>query len=111
MDASHHTLQDLFAQLGLPDDDASIQAFIEQHRPLPMSIRIFDAPFWSVSQAALIREKLTEDADWSVLIDTLNVQLRDHPAGGQQTSDPSAAAVMADPAVAAAVAAAVARLS
>lgn len=111
MNSAHHTMQDLFAQLGLPDDDASIQAFTEQHRPLPMTVRIYDAPFWSVSQAALIREKLTEDADWSVLIDTLNVQLRDHPAGGQQVAGPSTAAVMADPAVAAAVAAAVARLS
>ena len=89
MNASHHPMQELFAQLGLPDDETSIQAFIQRHRPLPMNIRIYDAPFWSVSQAALIREKLTEDADWSVLIDTLNVQLRDHPAQGLQAADPS----------------------
>lgn len=82
MDSSHHPMQELFAQLGLPDDDTSIQAFIAQHRPLPMQIRIYDAPFWSASQASLIREKLTEDGDWAVLIDTLNVQLRDHPAAG-----------------------------
>ena len=103
MNSAHHTMQELFAQLGLPEDDASIQAFTEQHRPLPMSIRIYDAPFWSVSQAALIREKLTEDADWAVLIDTLNVQLRDHPAGVEQSAGAGAAAAMADPAVAAAV--------
>ena len=82
MDSSHHPMQELFAQLGLPDDDTSIQAFIAQHRPLPMQIRIYDAPFWSASQSSLIREKLTEDGDWAVLIDTLNVQLRDHPAAG-----------------------------
>ena len=84
MDASHHSMKDLFAQLGLPDDEASIQAFIEQHRPLPMSTRIYAAPFWSASQASLIQEKLAEDADWAVLIDILNVQLRDHPAEGPQ---------------------------
>ena len=80
MDLSHHPMSELFAQLGLPDDAASIKTFIQQHRPLPMTTRLYDAPFWSPSQAALIREKLAEDADWAVLIDTLNVQLRDHPA-------------------------------
>ena len=80
MDPSHHPMCELFAQLGLPDDAASIEAFIQQHHPLPMTTRLYDAPFWSPSQAALIREKLAEDADWAVLIDTLNVQLRDHPA-------------------------------
>jgi hypothetical protein len=93
MDASHHTMQDLFAQMGLPDDDPSIQAFIQRNRPLPMTTRIYDAPFWSPSQAALIREKLADDADWAVLIDTLNVQLRDHPADGQAASGQADAAV------------------
>lgn len=79
MDASHHPMQELFAQLGLPDDEASIAAFIRQHHPLPMTIRLYDAPFWTASQAALIREKLGDDGDWAVLIDTLNVQLREHP--------------------------------
>ena len=80
MDRSHHQMSELFAQLGLPDDAESIETFIQQHRPLPMTTRLYDAPFWSPSQAALICEKLAEDADWAVLIDTLNVQLRDHPA-------------------------------
>ena len=53
MDLSFHSMPELFAQLGLPDDAASIQSFIQQHRPLPMGIRLFDAPFWSPSQAAL----------------------------------------------------------
>ncbi len=86
MDPSFHPMHELFAQLGLPGDDASIQSFIQQHRPLPMSTRLYDAPFWSPSQAALIREKMADDADWSLLIDTLNVQLRDHPADGLTTA-------------------------
>ncbi len=97
MDSSHHTMQDLFAQLGLPDDDPSIQAFIEQHRPLPMTTRIYNAPFWSPSQAALIREKLADDADWAVLIDTLNVQLRDQPADGLPATVQEGPAVAAGP--------------
>ena len=79
MDASHHSMKELFAQLGLPHDEASIDAFIDQHHPLPMTTRLYDAPFWTASQAALIREKLSEDGDWAVLIDTLNVRLRARP--------------------------------
>ncbi|MEY4907632.1 MAG: hypothetical protein RL260_1350 [Pseudomonadota bacterium] len=79
MDTLFHSMQELFAQLGLNDEPAAIRAFIAQHRPLPLEIRLFDAPFWSPSQRALIREKLQEDGDWSVLIDTLNTQLRAVP--------------------------------
>lgn len=82
MDSAHHTMQELFAQLGLPDGPGEIQNFIDSNRPLPMTIRLFDAPFWTASQAALIQEKLQEDGDWSVLIDTLNALLRDHPVAG-----------------------------
>jgi hypothetical protein len=79
MDTTTVSMTQLFAQLGLPDDDEGIRAFIKSHRPLPMTTRLPDAPFWSVAQAALIREKLQDDGEWSVLIDTLNVQLRTHP--------------------------------
>ena len=80
MDTLFHSMQELFAQLGLDNDPAAIRAFIAQHHPLPLGIRLFDAPFWSPSQRALIREKLQEDGDWAVLIDTLNSQLRASPA-------------------------------
>jgi hypothetical protein len=76
MDSFFHPMKELFAQLGLDNDPAAILAFIAQHRPLPLETRLSDAPFWSPSQSALIREKLQEDGDWSVLIDTLNSQLR-----------------------------------
>ena len=79
MDTLFHSMKELFAQLGLDDDPAAIRAFIAQHRPLPLETLLFDAPFWSPSQSALIREKLQEDGDWSVLIDTLNTQLRASP--------------------------------
>ena len=81
MDAAHHTMQELFAQLGLADGPDDITAFICKNRPLPMTTRLFDAPFWNASQAALIQEKLQDDGDWSLLIDTLNTQLRAHPSG------------------------------
>ncbi len=79
MDCTAPSMSLLFAQLGLADDEASIRAFIKANRPLPMTTRLYDAPFWNASQAALIREKLQEDGEWAVLIDTLNAQLRSHP--------------------------------
>ena len=51
MDTLFHSMKELFAQLGLDDDPAAIRAFIAQHRPLPLETRLFDAPFWSPSQA------------------------------------------------------------
>ncbi|MFO1336883.1 MAG: DUF2789 domain-containing protein [Burkholderiaceae bacterium] len=76
MDEHHHTLQDLFAQLGLDDTPAGIRRFIRAHGPLGDDVKLSDASFWSPSQAALLREKLKEDADWSNAVDTLNTMLR-----------------------------------
>jgi hypothetical protein len=80
MDSIAPTMSLLFDQLGLAADEASIESFIQAHRPVPLTTRLFDAPFWSPSQAALIQQKLQDDGEWSVLIDTLNVRLR-HPPG------------------------------
>jgi len=75
MEKPVHNLNSLFAQLGLPDDNASIGRFIELHRPLPEAMRLPDAPFWSKAQATFLREELLEDADWAMVIDELNVEL------------------------------------
>lgn len=77
---THHTMQDLFAQLGLPSEPAEIRAFVRCHRPLPDHLRLSDAPFWTDSQAAFLREQIRVDDDWAVLVDTLNAQLREHPS-------------------------------
>jgi hypothetical protein len=79
MDTPIHTMQDLFAQLGLPSAPQQIQAFVQQHRPLDAAIPLPDAPFWNPAQAALIRQKLSEDSDWALVVDGLNAQLREHP--------------------------------
>lgn len=74
-----HNCAELFAQLGLADDAAAIDAFIRAHAPLNDAIRIEDAPFWTPAQATLLKEKLLEDANWSPVIDTLNAALRRPP--------------------------------
>lgn len=79
MEQGHHPMSELFAQLGLADDNASIRHFIAEHRPLSSEMRLFEAPFWTPSQAAFIKEKLREDSDWAVLIDSLNASLQEHP--------------------------------
>ena len=76
METSYHHFCELFAQLGLPDDEPSVRAFITSHRPLPGQVRLADAPFWSESQARLLREGASDDADWAEVVDQLNVALR-----------------------------------
>ena len=75
MDMGPHTLTELFDQLGLPSDPQSIDAFIARHRPLPEGKTLTQAPFWTDSQARLLKEKLADDADWAPVVDSLNVRL------------------------------------
>lgn len=76
MEMPMHRFSDLFAQLGLADDAAGIDDFLQRHAPLPAATALADAPFWSPSQARLLREEIQEDADWAELVDQLDVALR-----------------------------------
>ena len=76
MDSTTHRFSDLFAQLGLPTDDASIEAFLQQNSPLAADVELPNAPFWSVAQAAFLREEWRDDADWAELVDQLSLALR-----------------------------------
>lgn len=77
MQPTHHPFTELFDQLGLPSDEASIQAFITAHRPLPEGTKLSDAPFWTLPQAQLLRESLASDGDWAPVVDQLNLALHD----------------------------------
>lgn len=76
METSFHRFAELFAQLGLATDDAAIRSFIAEHAPLPGDIRLDEAPFWTPAQGRLLRESLTEDADWAEVVDHLDAALR-----------------------------------
>ena len=76
MDQSVHTLNDLFRQLGMPDTRADVSRFIALHRPLAPEVKLADAAFWEPSQARFLREECIRDADWAMLIDTLDASLR-----------------------------------
>ncbi len=74
-----HRFSDLFAQLGLPHDDAGIHQWLAGHAPLAGHLTLADAPFWSTAQAAFVKEQIAADADWAELVDQLNVALRASP--------------------------------
>lgn len=76
MSPHFHRFSELFAQLGLYTDAASIAAFIQRHAPLDPAIRLEDAPFWTPAQAALLRDEILGDADWAEVVDQLNLALR-----------------------------------
>ncbi|SDP51713.1 Protein of unknown function [Ralstonia sp. 25mfcol4.1] len=76
MDTPFHQFSDLFAQLGLPSDEASIRAFIGKHSPVPEDVDLWDASFWTPAQATLLRDEIIEDADWAEAVDQLNLALR-----------------------------------
>jgi len=76
METQVHSMNQLFDQLGLPSGTKDMQYFIAAHRPLAPQVRLSDAPFWSASQAIFLREQIINDADWSDVVDELNVSLR-----------------------------------
>ncbi|MCA1929867.1 DUF2789 domain-containing protein [Rheinheimera sp.] len=75
MDMTTHDLATLFAQLGLDNSPAGIKAFIANHK-IPADMSLAQASFWTSAQASFLTENLKQDADWSDVIDQLNVLLR-----------------------------------
>ena len=75
MESTQHTLNNLFAQLGLPASDQEIETFIQTHSHLAGYLTLAEAPFWTPAQAAFLREEILKDADWAEVIDQLNARL------------------------------------
>lgn len=76
MEAPTHDMANLFAQLGLPSDPTGIDAFIAVHAPLPLTLRLHEAPCWTAAQAAFLQEGVQADSDWAEVIDALDEALR-----------------------------------
>ena len=76
MNKAIHHFHDLFAQLGLPNEDPAIRQFIATHTPLAGHIKLGDAPFWSPAQATFLHDAVLQDSDWAELADQLNNALR-----------------------------------
>jgi hypothetical protein len=76
MEQPMHNLVSLFKQLGLPNTNEAIKDFINRNRPVPGNLPLHEAEFWNASQASFLKEAIEEDADWSEIVDELNVMLR-----------------------------------
>jgi hypothetical protein len=76
MQAHTHTMSQLFAQLGLPDNPEDIESFVSHHAPLAGHFELCEAPFWSTSQAQMLAKGVADDADWAAVVDTLDSMLR-----------------------------------
>ena len=76
MHAPVHTLENLFEQMGLPNQPNDVDSFIEKHGPLASEVKLEEAAFWTDHQAAFLREQLIADADWAEVVDELNTRLR-----------------------------------
>lgn len=74
MNVVNHTMQDLFAQLGLDSSPEAISKFVRTHA-LHRNEDLHDARFWTASQAEFIRDAWIEDADWVHAIDELETLL------------------------------------
>ena len=81
MDMLAPTMQNLFAQLGEANDEASITRFIELHGHLQGHTRLHEAPFWSPAQARFLHDAFLQDADWAPVVDALNAGLHDGAQG------------------------------
>lgn len=89
MNKAIHHFSELFAQLGLPNGNHSISHFLTTHASMADCERLPDAPYWTPSQAAFLRESLTHDSDWTGLVDQLSAALRrpEEAMGDRATSD------------------------
>ncbi|WP_346798423.1 DUF2789 domain-containing protein [Halomonas sp. Bachu 37] len=75
MEQPVHHFSELFEQLGLPSDAASIERFISRNSPLPPNMSLSEAPCWNEGQAELLREAVQEDADWAEVVDHLDASM------------------------------------
>ena len=75
MDTTSNDLSHLFKQLGLPHDQEGIDDFVIQNK-LAKHTLIIDADCWNPGQKAFLKEALLEDAQWSEVIDQLDVMMR-----------------------------------
>ena len=80
------SLPNLFRQLGLPSDQAGIDAFVQSHQ-LPAHMRLCDAPFWNAAQRQLLVEQMQADAPWSLAVDALNRALQKDASEKAKTAE------------------------
>ncbi|MCI8209905.1 hypothetical protein AUC61_10190 [Pseudomonas sp. S25] len=75
MELDTPTLATLFEQLGLDSDQESIDAFVDEHGPLPDDVKVSEAEFWPPQKGKFLKELLLQDDNWAPIVDELNALL------------------------------------
>jgi hypothetical protein len=76
MDTREIRMTTLFQQLGLPADAEAIAQFIGAHQ-LPEDVELADAPVWNEGQRQFLRQALSTDGEWALVVDGLNESLHE----------------------------------
>ncbi len=76
-DSNMYDLCDLFAQLGMDSSVEAIGKFIDAVAPIPDHVPLHEADCWDDAQATFLREAISEDAEWAVLVEKLDARLRE----------------------------------
>lgn len=76
METHVHSLGALFEQLGLDSSQQGIESFIAKASPIPSDVCLWEASIWSAPQATMLQQMKEADADWSEVVDQLDVMLR-----------------------------------
>lgn len=76
MQMTQLTMNALFAQLGLANNDAAIAEFLDAHAHADTALHLHESPIWNAAQAAFLRQAILDDADWCVVVDQLDTRLR-----------------------------------
>ena len=82
MNTVPHSFNDLFEQLGLESSDVAIENFLHQQAAIPRNLALHNASIWTSAQARFLREAKEQDAEWSYLVDELDVRLRRNRSEG-----------------------------
>ncbi len=73
------TMHELFKQLGLAHDDASIASFIRQHDGACCNCGLAQAPIWNESQRIFLQDAVAQDSEWSMVSEALQAALSRQP--------------------------------
>lgn len=76
MDTREIRMTNLFLQLGLPAEEDAIAAFF-LHNQLPLQVALADAPIWNEGQRQFLREAISNDSEWALVVDALNESLHE----------------------------------
>ena len=76
MNIGLYNFNNLFEQLGLENTNDAIETFLLKQPDISVGLPLHNASIWTVSQATFLKEAKEQDAEWSHLVDELDMRLR-----------------------------------